>query len=145
VRLSVGDGAHSSSRLLALDVENVLPTNLRLLTSASQVRIGEPLMVSGSFFDPGNDSWQATLFVRDSSTQQSLLHLPLVLSRQAFATSLVFDRPARYTVTVIITDDDGTSSTDALLVTVTDVLAPGDANRDGRFDSSDLVTRVPSW
>jgi hypothetical protein len=77
---------------------------------------GETFMGSGSFTDPGADTWTATVDYGDGSGMQ-----PLSLSGKTFTLSHVYTEDGVYTVTVNVTDDDGGTGTDTLQVTVNDV------------------------
>jgi len=76
---------------------------------------GETYSASGSFSDPGVDSWTATVDYGDGSGIASL-----ALSGKAFSLSHAYTSPGTFTVTVRVSDDDVTSSR-AQTVTVSTV------------------------
>ncbi|MFT7623243.1 MAG: hypothetical protein ACI9WU_002422, partial [Myxococcota bacterium] len=80
-------------------IENVAPTVS--LGGASVFEDGV-LTREGSFFDPGADSWTATVDFGDGTG----IH-PVTLSGADFTLDHVFAGPGTYTVTVVIMDDDG--------------------------------------
>jgi hypothetical protein len=136
VRLSVDDVAQTTNRLLALNVGNVLPQNLSLFTPSGNVPIGQTIVVSGGFTDPGADPWQASLIVRDGANQATLLRLPLVLSNQQFSTSLVFEQQKSLELFFEVNDGTLTVTSPSIMVLVGQALA-GDFDRDGDVDHSD--------
>ena len=76
---------------------------------------GETYTASGSFTDPGADSWTATVDYGDGSGVASL-----ALSGKTFSLSHAYTSPGTFTVTVRVSDDDVTSSR-AQTVTVSTV------------------------
>lgn len=114
VTVSDDDGG-SDSRSIALTVNNVLPT----VSAGSDATINEGGTFSqgGSFVDPGADTWSATVDYGDGSGTQ-----PLALTGKNFTLSHVYvdNVGSPFTVTVTVTDDDG-SSTDIVMVTVNNV------------------------
>jgi endonuclease G len=68
---------------------------------------------TGSFADPGADSWTATVDYGDGAGAQ-----PLALNGNAFSLSHTYTTPGTYTVTVTVSDDDGATSTKTATVTV---------------------------
>lgn len=77
---------------------------------------GRALDRSGSFDDPGPDSWTATVDYGDGGGPVSL-----ALTGTAFALSHSYAAEGAYTVTVTVTDDDGGSGSDRFVVTVSTV------------------------
>ena len=136
VRLTVGDGNQTTSRLLALGVGNVLPQNLQV-AAGGPVGVGQPLAVSGDFSDPGSDTWHATLVVRDATTQLTLLRLPLILSGQAFSTSLVRGQQGDIELILEVNDGSGTVSSSPLSVSIGQAI-PGDYDHSGTVDEGDF-------
>jgi hypothetical protein len=69
---------------------------------------------SGSFADPGADTWTATVDYGDGSGVQ-----PLTLAAKTFALSHTYASPGGpYTATVCVKDDDEGEGCDSLLVTI---------------------------
>lgn len=66
---------------------------------------GETYAAQGSFDDPGNDPWSATVDYGDGSGVS-----PLSLSGQTFSLSHTYQTVGTFTVTVRVTDDDATAS-----------------------------------
>jgi DNA/RNA endonuclease G (NUC1) len=64
---------------------------------------GETYSASGSFADPGSDSWSGTVDYGDGNGPQ-----PLALSAQSFTLSYGYARAGTFTVTVTVADDDET-------------------------------------
>jgi len=96
-------------------VRNVVPTIH--LGSDVVLNEGDSLNRTGSFTDPGADTWSATVDYGDGSGVQ-----PLTLTGTAFNLSHAYKPDdGQYTLTVIVTDDDGGSGTDTRTVTVQNV------------------------
>jgi len=77
------------------------------------VNQGAPLSSSGTFSDPGADTWTATVDYGDGSGVQ-----PLQLTGKQFALDHVYSNHGTYTVTVTVSDDEGASGSDTASVTV---------------------------
>jgi hypothetical protein len=73
----------------------------------------ETYAAAGSFGDPGNDSWTATVNYGDGSGTH-----PLALSGKSFSLSHAYAAAGSYTVTVTVTDDGGLVGTRTATVTV---------------------------
>lgn len=105
--------AQSPAASLTVTVENVAPR-----VSAGEdmhLLMNTPLTRTISFFDPGQDSWTATVDYGDGSGQQSL-------SLQGGSATLehTFTHPGSWNVTVTVTDDDGEQGTATFQVMVSD-------------------------
>lgn len=79
---------------------------------------GESYAASGSFGDPGTDSWTATVDYGDGSGPQ-----PLALSGKGFALSHVYASAGIFHVAVTVTDDGGASGAASATVNVITPLA----------------------
>ncbi len=100
-------------------VANVAPTVAAF--SGAVLLPGETYTASGSFTDPGADSWTATADYGDGSGAQ-----PLALSGKTFALSHTYSTAGSFTVAVVVNDDDA-SGTRTQTVTV---LTPNAALQD---------------
>jgi hypothetical protein len=78
-----------------------------------QLGLGVGLAVSGTFEDPGPDTWTATVDYGDGSGPQVL-----PLAGSSFELAHRYTRSGTYTVTVTVTDDDGGSGADSSVVAV---------------------------
>jgi DNA/RNA endonuclease G (NUC1) len=75
---------------------------------------GETYAASGSFADPGADSWTATVDYGDGSGAR-----PLATSGKSFALSHTYSTAGTYTLTVRVSDDDVTATRTASVRVVT--------------------------
>ncbi|HEX2092168.1 MAG TPA: DNA/RNA non-specific endonuclease [Longimicrobiaceae bacterium] len=112
VRVTVTDpyGAESTATTSVM-VVNVAPTVPAF--AGATLLPGETYTASGSFADPGSDSWTATVNYGDGSGAQ-----PLALAGKAFSLSHTYAAAGTYTVTVTVADDDGDSTARTATVTV---------------------------
>jgi len=105
------------------------------------IKEGGTFTGSGSFTDPGADTWTATVDYGDGSGAQSL-----TLNSKSFNLSHTYGDNGIYTVTVTVTDDDGGVGSDIVVVMVDNaapaVNAGGDVNinEGGTFSSSGSFT-----
>ncbi len=84
------------------------------LPSTASLDEGVVFAESGSFSDPGTDTWTATIDFGDGSGPQ-----PLALEGNQFSLSHVYAlEPAPYTVTVVIHDNGGASGSEQTAVTI---------------------------
>ena len=93
-------------------VNNVAP----VVSAGADATVNEGSLYgdSGSFTDPGADTWTATVDYGDGSGVQ-----PLALNPdKTFSLSHTYADNGVYTVTVTVTDDEGASHSDSLDVTV---------------------------
>jgi subtilisin family serine protease len=100
-------GCHSAT----VTVANVAPSVAA--TSDISLTAGTPWAGSGSFTDPGNDTWAATVDWGDGTGLQSL-----PLNGKGFALAHVWSMAGTYTVTVAVTDDAGSRGSATLRATV---------------------------
>jgi hypothetical protein len=112
---------------------------------------GSTFSRSGSFIDPGADTWTATVSYADGSGNQVLPLNP----DKTFDLNHVYSTAGVYTVTVTVTDNHGGAGTDTARVTVNNVatIPPSsnpptdpdgdgifeDLNGNGRLDFADVV------
>jgi PKD repeat protein len=99
---------------LTVTVNNVAPTVAA--SGDPTIDEGGTFSGSGSFTDPGADTWTATVDYGDGSGVQ-----PLALTDKTFALSHVYADKGTYTVTITLTDSDGEAGSDTLTVTVNNV------------------------
>ena len=90
---------------------------------------GDTFSRSGSFTDPGADTWTATVDYGDGLGTQSLS-----LTGKNFNLYHVYGDNGDYTVTVKVTDDEGGVGTDTITVTVLNVAPTVDVGADATID-----------
>src|SRR5207245_8898548 len=96
--------------IVAVGLSNVASTTATISNVAPSVSpingativLGQSFVSSGSFADPGQDTWTATVNYGDGSATQAL-----ALSGKTFQLSHVYGTVGTYSVTVTVTDDDG--------------------------------------
>ncbi|HEX4935782.1 MAG TPA: PKD domain-containing protein, partial [Gemmatimonadaceae bacterium] len=92
-------------------IANVAPTVAAF--SGASILPGEVYGATGSFSDPGADSWTATVDYGDGGVGQ-----PLTLAGTSFSLSHRYLAAGSYTVTVAVTDDDGATAMQTATVVV---------------------------
>ena len=108
VLVSAGDSTDTAT----LTVTNVAPT-VTLEAEALQTVDGQALALTGSFTDPGADSWTASVDWGDGTSG------PLTLADDGtFAGSHAYPEAGIWSVTVTVRDDDGGEGTAAAAATV---------------------------
>jgi hypothetical protein len=116
VTVQVNDGrGNVVTATTTLTVNNLAPT-----VNAGPNAItneGSPFTGTGSFTDPGADTWTATVDYGDGSGVQSLT----LNADKTFNLSHVYAVSGNYTVSMVVTDDDGGVGTSQLRVTVNNV------------------------
>ena len=112
VRVTDGRG-ESDIAATTVDVINVAPVIAVLADGAAT--LGAIFERDGSFADPGNDTWTATVQWGDGSPIE-----PLVLSDRTFSLAHVFAGAGTFTVEVRIVDDDGGVGVTRLTVVASD-------------------------
>lgn len=133
VTITADDGAGElKTTQFALTVNNILP-DVNAGPDATIIA-GEIFSSSGSFTDPGADSWMGTVDYMDGSGNQPLLLNP----DKTFGLSQTYSAGA-YTVTVTITDDDGGVDADTATVTVQ---TPQQATQNINSDVQQLVANA---
>jgi parallel beta-helix repeat protein len=129
ITVTVFDGlGQSNFDTLHVTVNNVAPT----VNAGEDATIDEGSLFSssGSFTDPGADTWVATVNYGDGSGIQ-----PLALNADKnFALNHTYADNGSYTVVVCVTDDDEGEDCDTLQVTVTNVSPVVDAGADATID-----------
>ncbi|GLC24035.1 hypothetical protein rosag_05480 [Roseisolibacter agri] len=112
VRLIVSDRfGRADTTTKTITVANVAPV-VTAFAGATILR-GETYTATGSFADPGADTWTATVNYGAGAGAT-----PLTLSGKTFALSSVYATAGTFTVTVAVTDDDAGTSTRTATVTV---------------------------
>jgi hypothetical protein len=116
VTVSVSDGTGTGSRTFQVTVTNVAPT----VSAGSDATLtaGSTLTRSGSFTDPGSETWTATVNYGDGGGNQALSLNP----DKTFNLSHLYATPGNYTVTVRVTDSlnaTGTASFTAHVLATT--------------------------
>lgn len=115
-------------------VNNVAP----VVNAVSDTTINEGSIFasSGTFTDPGADTWVATVDYGDGSGIK-----PLTLNPdKTFDLSHVYSDNSTYTVIVSVMDDDGDVGSDAVLVMVKNVAPSVNAGPDWTIHSGDMVS-----
>jgi PKD repeat protein len=105
------DDRGTGSDTMTVTVSNVAPT-VNAGPDAT-VEDGQTFVGSGSFTDPGADTWTATVDYGDGSGAQNL-----DLASGTFTLNHTYTTPGTYTVTVTVADKDGGMTVDTLTVEV---------------------------
>jgi PKD repeat protein len=139
IKLSDGDGGSVSSSC-TVNVENVAPT---VITNINPPAIdeGSTFASSGSFTDPGADSWTATVDYGDGSGPQSLA----LNSDKTFTLSHLYANNGEFTVKVKVTDDDGGIGSVEFKVTVNNVAPVVNAGTDATINEGSTFTSSGSF
>jgi pimeloyl-ACP methyl ester carboxylesterase len=104
-------GGLSATAQTTLDILNVAPTVV--ISHDVTIELGSTFTGTGSFVDPGPDSWTAVVNYDDGFGAQ-----PLTLTDHTFDLGHTYTEPGVYFVTVVVTDDDGGVGTGTVIVTV---------------------------
>jgi DNA/RNA endonuclease G (NUC1)/PKD repeat protein len=105
------DGGLSGTQTATVTVTNVAPS-VNAFAGATLLP-HESYSATGSFGDPGNDEWTATVNYGDGSGTH-----PLALSGKSFSLGHTYAAAGTYTVTVTVADDGGLVGTRTATVTV---------------------------
>jgi PKD repeat protein len=111
VTLTVSDGELQAQAATSAQIGNVEPV-VSAIAGASLLP-GGSYAASGSFTDPGADTWTATVDYGDGTGAQ-----PLALSGKTFSLSHTYAAGGSFTVTVTVADDDGGVGTSRATVAV---------------------------
>jgi hypothetical protein len=112
VTLSDGAGAGSTGTL-SVTVTNVAP-EVTLISNLITLNQGQTFTATGSFTDPGIETWTATVDYGDGSGVQTLS----LNADKTFALNHVYAAAGQFTATVTIQDQDGATGSASLQVTV---------------------------
>ena len=128
----------SNDYAASVTVNNVAPT----VNAGPDATIneGDTFASSGSFTDPGADTWTATVDYGDGSGTSAL-----TLSGMAFNLSHVYADDGSYTVTVTVTDDDTGVGSDTASVTVNNVAPSVNAGPDASINEGDTFASSGSF
>jgi uncharacterized repeat protein (TIGR01451 family) len=136
--VTISDGTTTGSDSFLVTVTNVDP-----VVSAgpdAALATGGTFAQSGSFTDPGADTWTGTVDYGDGGGPQALTLNP----DKTFDLSHVYATGGTHTVTVTVTDDDGGSSSDTVTVTV-NTPPTVSAGADATVSEGSLFTRGGSF
>jgi len=144
VRVTVTDDDHDTvGNGQAFDELTVTVNNVAPMVEAGEdasIDEGGIFTGSGSFVDPGVDTWTATVDYGDDTEV-----LPLTLADKTFNLNHVYADNGTYIVTVTVTDDDGGVGSDTATVTVnnvapTAVVADNQTTNEGTELTLDVAT-----
>jgi len=124
----------SFSKHIKIKVENVAPSIQA--GGSSLVLRGVAFTRTGSFADPGLETWQATVDYGDGSGQQ-----PLTLNYKAFDLNHVYLKTGSFTVTVRVEDSNGGTGSASFPVKVKDYLFTIEAAADISINEGDKLER----
>ena len=101
---------------------------------------GDTFAASGSFSDPGSDSWNATVDYGVSTGVQPIALAP----DKSFSLSHAYGDDGVYIVTVTVTDDDGGEGSDTASVAVENVNPTADIDLSGATEVNGVPTFLAS-
>jgi len=110
-KVEVTDGILNDDDIASVTVLNVAPTVFG--PSDATIYVGQTYTGGGSFMDPGCDTWTATIDYGDGTGVQ-----PLPLTGMTFSLSHQYLLIGDFTVTIVVTDDDGGVGSDSFIVHV---------------------------
>ncbi len=111
VTIRDSNGGQSSATSLVV-VNDIAPAIT--LGPGGSIQIGSPFTASGSFTDPGAQTWTATVDYGDGSGVQALT----LNADKTFSLSHRYTTAGTFTVTVVVNDSGGALSSKSLVVTV---------------------------
>jgi hypothetical protein len=114
--VTVKDSNAGQNTATTLIVVNDVPPAVSL-GAGGTIQLGAIFSASGSFTDPGAQTWTATADYGDGTGMQALALNPA----KTFALSHTYATPGSFTVTVAVTDSGGASGSKTLVETVTGV------------------------
>jgi hypothetical protein len=100
-------------------VNNVNPSQI-MLNGSTTVLLGQGYSASGSFNDPGADSWMVTVNYGDGTGDQTFGALP----NRTFALSHTYTSAGSFPLSVKVTDDDGGFTQTSRTITVNEPVSP---------------------
>ena len=109
--------------------------------SDATINEGDTFSGTGSFTDPGSDTWTATVDYGDGFGIQALG----INADKTFDLSHVYTDNGSYTVTVTVSDDDSGVGTDSLIVTVSNVAPTVNAGPDATINEGDTFSGIGSF
>ncbi|HEX4684972.1 MAG TPA: PKD domain-containing protein [Gemmatimonadaceae bacterium] len=116
ITFTATDGATTPTTVTAIaTIANVAPTVSTI--PGATIMVGETYTASGTFSDPGADTWTATVDYGSGATA-------LALSGRSVALSNTYIRAGTYTVDVTVTDDDNGAGS---AIATVQVLSPAQA------------------
>ncbi|MCW4044791.1 MAG: PKD domain-containing protein [Candidatus Bathyarchaeota archaeon] len=138
VKVGVSDGFVETTAITTVTVNNVDPSINAV--SDTTINEGDTYTASGSFTDPGADTWTATVDYGDGSGTQTL-----TLSDKTFSLSHTYTDNGEYKVTVTVTDDDGGTVSKTATVQVINLAPKVDAGSDVSVDEGSPVSFPGSY
>jgi PKD repeat protein len=129
--VTVSDGFDAGAAGASIDITNVAPSVS--VGGEATIDEGDTFTRSGSFTDPGADTWTATVDYGDGGGAGAL-----ALAGKNFNLSHTYVDNGLNTVTVTVTDDDAGVGSDDADVTVNNVAPTVDAGPDATVDSGEI-------
>lgn len=130
VDLTVSDGFDEGSDAAVATITNVAPDVD--VGSDATLDEGDEFTRSGSFTDPGEDTWTATVDYDDGDGTE-----PLTLTGKTFGLAHTYVDNGVNTVTVVVTDDDDGVGQDDATIAVNNVAPAVDAGPDATVESGE--------
>jgi len=129
-----GIGGAASQAEATITVNNVAPTVAA--GDNANLKDGETFSRSGTFTDPGADTWNAIVDYGDGSGAQTL-----ALNGKQFNLNHRYTGNGPYTVTVTVSDEDGGSGSDSVQVNIDNTAPTVDAGPDARLNEGAVFTQ----
>ena len=121
-------------------INNVAPA-VNVGAATATINEGGTFSRSGSFADPGADTWTGTVDYGDGSGAQSLT----LNADKTFSLSNDYPQDGSFTITVTVTDDDGDSDTETITLTVDNVLPVVNAGNDASISEGATFSQNGSF